>query len=394
MRDRQPTVMVVADAGSSRQLCRELKAARPGVRVVIVRPAAVVAGSESLNAQADLIVLTDQPLSRQDFCSRFPVRKGDGRGGLVPAIVIAGELSPATRARLIEAGADALLFRPLSSQELAAAVETQLQRRYLWEELGQQVGQVLLGFAQAVEARDAYTAGHSRRVSLLADALATDLGLSQQNRDDAVTGALLHDVGKIGVPDAVLRKPGPLSRAERVLVQGHCLTGVRILEPMRSMRAILPCVRSHHERWDGKGYPDGLAGEAIPLTARVVGLADGIEAMLSTRPYRLGRTVAVTESLLRRHRGRQWDRAMVECALDCGLVELGARLVYGKQAGPGEHPGGRRVVPSSGPGARGDCTGLPMELPRPAIPRSARGFPGGHPGDGEGGVDSPPGPEV
>lgn len=164
----------------------------------------------------------------------------------------------------------------------------------------------------ALEARDEYTRGHSERVTLYAEAIGHHLGLSAADMQTLQVGAILHDVGKLGLDAAVLRKPGRLTAAEWREVQRHPVIGEQILQPLEPLHHVLPIVRSHHERLDGTGYPDGLSGEQIPLLVRIVAVADCYDAMTSHRPYRLAlsRERAVAE--LRDMAGRHLDRTVVQ----------------------------------------------------------------------------------
>ena len=140
-----------------------------------------------------------------------------------------------------------------------------------------------------VDARDAYTAGHSRRVQQLALAIGNTLGLSDPELDLLGHAALFHDIGKLAVPDAILLKPGPLTPDERQLIQAHAEEGAHIIERLGFLQDAVPAIRHHHERWDGHGYPDHLAGEDIPLGARIIHVADALDSMLTTRIYRAAR---------------------------------------------------------------------------------------------------------
>ncbi len=168
-----------------------------------------------------------------------------------------------------------------------------------------------LALARAVEARNPYTFEHSVRVAGLAVRFGRFLGLGDDMLQALEIGGLLHDVGKIGVPDAILLKRGPLAAKERQIVERHPGIGCLILEPLDLPEAVLAVVRHHHERWDGRGYPAGLAGEAIPLVARVAALVDAWDAMLSVRPYRtrLGELRARWE--IKANAGRQFDPELV-----------------------------------------------------------------------------------
>ena len=179
--------------------------------------------------------------------------------------------------------------------------------------------------AQAVEARDPHWRGHGRRVSFFAALLADRLCLSADQKRAARIAGFLHDIGKIAVPDEIIVRRGSLSEPERRVMERHCETGGRLLAPLGLGHEIVAGVRFHHERWDGCGYPDGLAGEAIPLVARIVQIADAFDAMTSDRPWRRARTQAAAIAELRREAGRQFDPALAKefaSLVECGVCEV------------------------------------------------------------------------
>jgi putative nucleotidyltransferase with HDIG domain len=161
--------------------------------------------------------------------------------------------------------------------------------------------------AQAVELRDDYTGGHTARVSKYAEVLARQLELSPAELKWIRLGTPLHDIGKIGINDAILKKPGPLTPEEFKIMQTHTVMGAAILQTIPELAPVIPIVRSHHERWDGKGYPDGLQGEAIPRLARIVAVADTFDAMTSDRPYRKGMHESVAFAEVEKNQGKQFD---------------------------------------------------------------------------------------
>jgi len=169
----------------------------------------------------------------------------------------------------------------------------------------------LAQLSAAIEARDPYARGHASRVTVFAKAMANAIGLEQERLSVLRLGALLHDVGKLSVPPAVLLKPGPLSELEFVQVRRHPAAGVRMLRSLGAPREILPSVLHHHERWDGAGYPRGRSRERIPLEARILTVADSFDAMTSTRPYRPPRHVADALEELERCAGSQFDPELV-----------------------------------------------------------------------------------
>ena len=167
----------------------------------------------------------------------------------------------------------------------------------------------------AVEAKDPFTEQHSRRVSLYAEKLAQLAGLERADIDTIKTAALLHDIGKIGIPDAILTKPGKLTREEFALIKRHPEQGVQILEHATYLKETFPLILHHHEHWHGGGYPAGLAGEKIPQGARILQLADAIDAILSERSYKLPMTTEELVVELDTYRGRQFDPELTDLAL-------------------------------------------------------------------------------
>jgi putative nucleotidyltransferase with HDIG domain len=161
--------------------------------------------------------------------------------------------------------------------------------------------------AQAVEMRDEYTGGHTLRVSTYSILLAQELNMAPPDVELIRIGTPLHDIGKIGIDDAILRKPDRLTPEEFEIMKSHTVKGAEIVSTVPDLRPIIPIVRSHHERWDGKGYPDGLGGEAISPLARVVALADAFDAMTSDRPYRKGMPPAIAFAEIEKQIGRQFD---------------------------------------------------------------------------------------
>jgi hypothetical protein len=201
----------------------------------------------------------------------------------------------------------ALIFCALVA--LAAGASREIERRR--REAQDSFFQTLTTLAETIDLRDPYTAGHSRRVAAYSRLLALDLGLSTDEAQQIEHAALLHDIGKVGVPDAVLFKNGPLDDEERLLIRGHPVIGAGLLSEIPSMCDIYPCILHHHERFDGRGYPDGLVGAEIPFGARIIAVADSFDALTTDRPYRagLGADAAITE--LQRGEGTQFDRRCV-----------------------------------------------------------------------------------
>jgi len=175
--------------------------------------------------------------------------------------------------------------------------------------------------AEAIDAKDTYTRGHSDRVRRMSLQIAVSLGFTEERREILEYGALLHDIGKIGIEDEILRKPGPLSPEEFQTIQQHPLVGVKIVEGIEFFKDKIPMIRSHHEHFDGKGYPDGLVGEAIPLEARIIAVPDAFDAMASLRPHR--RAMSLEDILLEmeKYKGKQFDPNILEIFLKEKIYE-------------------------------------------------------------------------
>jgi HD-GYP domain-containing protein (c-di-GMP phosphodiesterase class II) len=187
--------------------------------------------------------------------------------------------------------------------------------------------------ASALDARDRYTAGHSRRVSDLSCATAMALGITGERLEEVRIGALLHDIGKIGVPDAVLQKPGRLTDAEFAVVKAHPQIGRRILEGVTGFAPYLDSVELHHENWDGTGYPWAQKGLETPIAARIIHVADAYDAMTTDRPYRPGMSAEEAISILRRHAGTQFDPLIVEAFSGlCSHTVVGQRIERREEA--------------------------------------------------------------
>jgi putative nucleotidyltransferase with HDIG domain len=190
--------------------------------------------------------------------------------------------------------------------------ETFMQERARSDELHRSYMLTVRALASAVEARDAYTGRHAERVAAYGLAIAEIYGMALGDEPQIEFGFLLHDVGKVAVPDAILFKPGPLTAAERLVMQQHPVTGSEIVRDIDFLGAARDVIRSHHERWDGAGYPDPLAGEDIPLYARVFAVADTLDALTTRRPYREASSIAEARATIDLAGGTHFDPDVVE----------------------------------------------------------------------------------
>jgi putative two-component system response regulator len=258
------------------------------------------------------------------------------RHASLPVVLVTGAGTYETLSQALTRGAAGLVTKPFAHAELQTAVSDALERATRTrDELRERLLAPTLAsaLANAIEARDSYLHGHCERLASLAVRIAEDLDIAPEDIETVRLGAILHDVGKIGIPDRVLLKPGPLDEEERRIIETHTEIGDKLLEPLDLLAAARPIVRHHHERWDGAGYPDGLAAEAIPAGARIVAVADSVEAMTSRQLYRKPLESGEIIAELQKHRGRQWDPAVVDVVLrliasgELVLAQGGLRLL-------------------------------------------------------------------
>ena len=231
------------------------------------------------------LILMDVNMPRMTGFDACRVLKNDERTHLVPIVIVTGLLERDDRVQGIEAGCDDFLTKPVDNEQLVARTRNLLRTKALVDEL-ERAENVLVSLATALEAKDNYTRGHSERVADYAEALGGAVGLGRAERRNLKRAGQLHDIGKIGIRLDYLQKPGPLTKAEYEAVKKHPAIGYEICKPLRTMAPLLPLIRGHHERLDGRGYPDGLKGDAIPLPLRCLTAADVFDALTSDRAYR------------------------------------------------------------------------------------------------------------
>jgi putative two-component system response regulator len=238
---------------------------------------------QCLLVQPDLIMLHDTlpEIDGFELCRRL---KESPLNELIPIILIRASFDAADISHGREAGAAEVWGTCTSLQEGLSRVQLLLQ---LNKHIDEQAKSVVLSLARSIEARDSLNGGHSDRMVSYAVQLGEALGLQEQELQEMQIACLLHDIGKVAVPDNILLKPGPLDAEEMEIVRQHPVTGERICAPLKSLRGILPIIRHHHERMDGSGYPDGLIGEQIPIKARILQIADVYDALITDRPYRM-----------------------------------------------------------------------------------------------------------
>jgi putative two-component system response regulator len=231
---------------------------------------------------AILLELDLPEINGYDVCRTL---KGDDQLQLIPIIAITSLGSAEEKMRALEAGADDFLTKPVNRAELTVRLRSLLRiHRFNQELIGAE--SVALALARAVAAKDGYAHSHLEKVASYAVALGKTMGLDAAELKIIKYGAILHNVGKIAIPDAVLEKTGPLSPREMAMFQQHPRIGCDICAPLKPLKPVLPIIRHHKEHWDGTGYPDGLRGDKIPLGAQIVGIVDVYTALTSDRPYR------------------------------------------------------------------------------------------------------------
>jgi len=307
-RPNLPVVLVVDDAEANRQL---VEAYLVGIDCVVRK---VEDGQTALDAIAedppDLVLLDVQMpgLDGYEVCRRI---KATRRGRLLPVVMLTALNRSDDRVSALDSGADDFMSKPVERVELVARVRSALRLKALYDTLDG-AEQVIFALAAAVEAKDPYTERHTRRVAETARYMGNQMGLPEPALDALYRGGIIHDIGKIGVPDAVLLKPGPLDQEELVHMQAHPLIGESIVKPLRSGSNLLPIIRHHHEHFEGSGYPDGLAGDRIPRLARIVSICDAFDAMVNDRPYRPRRPEGQAIEILIGGAGSQWDPEIVD----------------------------------------------------------------------------------
>jgi putative two-component system response regulator len=263
----------------------------------------------------DLILLDLKLAGEMDgdeVCRRL---KEDERTALIPVTVLTASHEAEARKRAIEAGADSYLTKPFEYGTLRARLRSQMRIKRLTDQL-ESTESVIFAMARWVEIKDPYTEGHLRRIAGYSERTAIALGLSAAQVRTIRYAGILHDIGKIGVREAILRKPGPLDPEEEAELRRHAEHGAEIVAPLRFAAEVSPIILAHHEHWDGKGYPFGIRGEEIPIGARIISVVDAWDAMTTDRPYRrsLGRAEATRR--LKAGAGSQWDPAVVDCFLE------------------------------------------------------------------------------
>jgi putative two-component system response regulator len=302
-------ILVADDQPANRELLQELLTAE-GFSVTPVPDGA--AALEAIGAAPPDLVLSDVMMPHVngfEVCARI---KSNPETYFIPVVLVTALSDKQDRLEGIKAGADDFLTRPVDRTELLARVRSLIKLKQHTDEL-ERAELVLFALARSIEGKDPYTHGHCERLSAWAGGLGERLGLSQAEVIALRRAGIVHDIGKVAVPDAVLLKPGRLSPEERILMQEHPVVGERICQPLKSFHLVLPIIRHHHEKLDGSGYPDGLRGAAVPVTARVLQTVDVYDALTTERPYKKALSTAVAfETMAEEVAQGWWDADIFE----------------------------------------------------------------------------------
>jgi len=290
--DADPAKVLVVDDHSASRMTAVALLAVEGYEV-LEADSGLVALERVIKSQPDLILL-DVMMPEMDGFEVCRQLKQDDQTRLIPVIFITALNDRRSRIRGIEAGGDDFLTKPFDRLELAARVNSLVRQKRLNEDLDH-AEQVLFSIASAIESRDPNTGDHCERLVTLGQAFGEYLNLTRVQMRNLQWGSYLHDIGKVGIPDAVLLKTGKFTPQEWEIMKQHVLIGEKICQPLRTMRGVIPIIRYHHERWDGSGYPDGLVGDEIPDLAQVFQMIDIYDALTSERPYK--RALTLEEAL-------------------------------------------------------------------------------------------------
>ena len=322
-RKSQPTILIADDESANREILSELLE-REGYRTVCAGDGQKAL--ELLRSEHVDLALLDVMMPGHTGFAVCHEAKSNPATRLIPIVLVTGLNRSEDRIKGIEGGGDDFLSKPVDRAELMARVRSLLRLKHFTDEL-ESAETVLCSLAISIEAKDPYTAGHCDRLSVYAEAMGRRVGLSQEFQIALRRGGIVHDLGKVAVPEHILLKPGPLTPEERRIMEEHPAVGERICAPLKSFRNVLPIIRHHHEKLDGTGYPDGLKGNPIQLTARILSTVDIYDALTTDRPYRkaFSREQALETMRTEVKRG-WWDPELME-QLEAVLNETEAELI-------------------------------------------------------------------
>jgi len=316
------TVLIVDDLPANLLLMRDILGGE-GYRVIEARD-----GDEALALVATEtpdLVLSDVRMPNLDGFDFCRVLRAQTATRLMPIVLMTGLTESRDRLRAIESGANDFVTKPIDQAELRARVRSLMQIKRITDDLDS-AETVLRSLALMIEARDAYTEGHCQRLAVYATDLGRQLRLPVEDLQALGRGGFFHDIGKMALPDAILLKPGALTPDEFERVKEHTVIGDRLCGDLRALHRVRAIVRHHHERLDGSGYPDGLAGDAVPLLAQIIGIVDVYDAMTTSRPYRAALTSEEALEELGREVDRGWRRSDLVAAFAASRREQGGAM--------------------------------------------------------------------
>ncbi|MFN3395542.1 MAG: HD domain-containing phosphohydrolase [Thermodesulfovibrionales bacterium] len=309
IREERPTVLIVDDLESNLELMEAIFL-KEGFRT-LVAPDAFSALRIFRYNKVDLAIL-DVMMPGMDGYELCKHMKETSGKQFFPVILLTALTDRNSKIKGLESGAEDFISKPFDDVELVTKVKSLIRLKNLHDEL-EHSENIIMTLAVAMEARDPYTKGHSTRVGKMAKSFASYLGFSKKEQEQLRKAGILHDIGKISLSTSLLCKKENLNKDEMEAIKRHTIVGEEICRPLISMREVLPVIRSHHERWDGRGFPDGLRGEKIPLNARILSIIDTFDAMVSRRPYREGMSINKAVSIFMEERDYgQWDPGLVD----------------------------------------------------------------------------------
>ncbi|MEO8661743.1 MAG: HD domain-containing phosphohydrolase [Bryobacteraceae bacterium] len=297
-----PAILIVDGVAINRKVIRATLRAFPYRIFEAEGPAHAFSILQKERVDLLIVDMVLPELSGPDFCRRV---KADRRTHLIPILILTSIQGVESEVAGIASGADEFLLKPLHPEVVRTRIRSMLRHKSAIDSLDE-AETILFALARAVEQRDKGTGDHCGRLSKYAVAMGEALGLGQVELQALRRGVYLHDIGKVCVPDAILFKPGRLDEEEWSVMCRHTIMGEEICRPMKSLAPVLPIIRSHHERWDGGGYPDGLAGEEIPLLARIMQTVDIYDALVSRRSYKAPLTHTEALDLLAKEVDKGW----------------------------------------------------------------------------------------
>jgi putative two-component system response regulator len=296
------TILVVDSEEINRRLFKAIFKTTPYTILEATKASEATALLETEKIDLVILDLMLPEMSGPELCRWM---KAHRTTQLIPVLMVTSLLGVENEIVGISSGADEFLIKPLHPAVVRTRVRAMLRNKTLIDSLDE-AETILLALAQTVEHRDPYTGKHCQRLAVASVMLGEALGLGSQDLTSLYRGGFLHDIGKIGIPDAILFKRGKLTDQEWDVMRSHPVRGEEICRRMKSLWPVLPIIRSHHERWDGTGYPDGLAGEEIPLLARILQVADIYDALTSERPYKLALSPETAFTVMEEEVRRGW----------------------------------------------------------------------------------------